>query len=89
MSVERRAEEEPWQYTMTRAESESWCQGDLQERKRLLIRLAERLMCEAADHGKCRYEIYDVQGTFVADGKLDPGDIGPILEQYRNQALWN
>ena len=79
----------PWQYIMTCEETESWRQGDREARQDLLVHLAERVMCDAADHGKSRFEIYDQDGELVADGKLNPGDIEELFGHYRSQMLLN
>jgi len=88
--IERRPiRSEPWQYTLSPRESRSWNAADQDQRRELLEGLAERIMCEAVEHGCNRFAIYDRDGGLVANGKLRPGDIVQAIESYRAQNRLN
>ncbi len=76
---------DPWPYTMTSQESESWHTATQSQRRDLLEDMAGRAMCEAIEQGCNKFEIYDDRGELVATGKLSPGDISQILDLYRSQ----
>lgn len=67
---------------MTAEETRKWHEGSPEQQRELLQQLAERVMCEAVDHGHDRYVIYDYDGAVIARGKLR-GDIRLALESFR------
>ncbi|GMW03499.1 MAG: hypothetical protein AMXMBFR84_46330 [Candidatus Hydrogenedentota bacterium] len=89
MADKRECTGDSWHYTMTPEETASWNTATRTQRQLLLEDMASRVMCEAADHGHTRFAIFDNQGSLVARGKLEPGDIQETLEAYRAQQRWN
>lgn len=90
MQEPRRFCSEPWCYTMTAQESQSWREGDRSQRQQLLEALAVRVLCEAVDHERSRFVIMDEEGGIVAKGKIQAPNLDDELDRlYRQQHRLN
>ena len=89
MQESRRFCSEPWRYTMTAQETQTWRDGDRPQREHLLEALGVRVLGEAADHHRNRFVIADVDGEIIAEGEIRAPNIEIELEIYRRQISLN